>query len=128
MTLKTNLAGIKVLVIEDEPLILMLIEDLLADCGCVIVAVATNLEDAMSRVQEKSFDVAMLDVNLNGKQTFEVAKTIDSMQLPFVFSTGYGSVGIPPHLNHVPVLQKPFGEKELAAALAAVLWPQSQSQ
>jgi CheY-like chemotaxis protein len=121
MTNQTSLSGIRVLVIEDEPIICMFIEDALSDLGCKTGAIATNLTDAKIKVAEGDFDVVMLDVNLKGELSFAMAETLTAQQLPFIFSTGYGKVGIPIHLQHVPVLQKPFQENELREKLQLAL-------
>ncbi len=121
MIAQPNLAGIKVLIVEDEPLISLFIEDTLADIGCRIAAVAANLADATTKVQRVEWDVVLLDVNLHGIQSFSLAETLSEEKRPFVFSTGYGIAGIPAHLQHIPVLQKPFQEKELIEKLFLAL-------
>jgi CheY-like chemotaxis protein len=114
-------AGIRVLVIEDEPLISIFIEDALADIGCEIVAVASSLAEAKSKVETVEWDVVLLDVNLHGIQSFGLAESLSEKNRPFVFSTGYGIAGIPVNLQHIPVLQKPFQERELIEKLALAL-------
>lgn len=121
MTTPAALAGIKILVVEDEPIISMFIEDSLSDLGCKSIAFATNLSDAQNKVAEGDFDVVMLDVNLKGELSFPMAETLSARHLPFIFSTGYGKVAIPTHFQHVPVLQKPFQENELREKLQSVL-------
>lgn len=116
-----GLAGTKVLIVEDEALIAMFIEDTLSDIGCETVAVASNLVDAMTKVAEIQCDIVMLDVNLAGKETFKLAEVLSKKNQPFIFSTGYGNAVIHPHLQHVPVLQKPFRESELREKLQAAL-------
>jgi len=118
---RTSVKGLKVLVVEDEALISMFIEDSLADIGCETVAIASNLTDAKVKVAEVDYDIVVLDVNLGGKQTFELAESLAERQLPFIFSTGYGHAGVPPHLHHVPILQKPFQEGQLKDALLMAL-------
>lgn len=121
MTTNIDLTGTRVLVVEDEPLISMFIEDALADLGCETVAIVSNLTEAMTKAAELQYDIVMLDVNLGGKQTFKLAEFLCERHLPFIFSTGYGSIGIPSHLQHVPVLQKPFQESELREKLQTAL-------
>lgn len=121
MVAKAVLAGIKVLVIEDEPLISMFIEDLLSDLGCETVAIAANLTDATHKAAEVDCDIVMLDVNLSGKQTFGLAESLFEKHMPFIFSTGYGNPGIPLHLQYVPILQKPFKVSELKDKLEFAL-------
>jgi CheY-like chemotaxis protein len=116
-----ELSGIKVLVIEDESLIAMFIEDTLSDIGCESVAVASNLDDALTKVTEIQCDIVMLDVNLAGKETFKLAEILAEKNQPFIFSTGYGNAVIPTHLRHVPVLQKPFREIDLQEKLQTAL-------
>lgn len=116
-----ELTGTKVLVVEDESLIAMFIEDTLSDIGCETVDVASSLDDAIAKVTEIEWDIVMLDVNLAGKDTFMLAESLSRKNRPFIFSTGYGKTAIPTHLQHVPVLQKPFRESELQEKLQAAL-------
>lgn len=116
-----ELAGRKVLLVEDESLIVMLIEDALADLGCEIAGVASRFDDAITMAGALAFDLAVLDVNLDGLRTFPIAETIRSRGIPFVFATGYGATSVPDHLKSVPVLQKPFAAGELAQALSTAL-------
>jgi CheY-like chemotaxis protein len=116
-----DLAGRRVLLVEDESLIIMLIEDALADLGCEIAGVASRFEDAISKARTLAFDIAVLDVNLNGLRTFPIAEIIKARGIAFVFATGYGSTSVPEGLNTVPILQKPFAAGELGEALSAAL-------
>jgi len=121
MTAEVSLIGLKVLVVEDEPLISMFIEDSLKDMGCQIIAIVSNLTEALAIAAEVQYDMVMLDVNLGGQQTFALAEFLYEKKLPFIFSTGYGVIGIPPHLTHLPVLQKPVQEIELKNILQITL-------
>jgi CheY-like chemotaxis protein len=116
-----ELAGRKVLLVEDESLIIMLIEDALSDLGCEVAGVASRFDDAIDKARTLAFDLAVLDVNLNGLRTFPVADTIRRRGIPFVFATGYGTTGVPGYLASVPVLQKPFAADDLAQALSRAL-------
>ena len=120
-----GLAGLRVLVVEDESLICMLIEDMLADIGCTVAAIASELDDATSKISKLSFDAAILDVNLNGSQTYPAAEALTQKHIPFVFSTGYGAAGIPEMFRGVPTIEKPFQESDLRKALTAALARQS---
>ena len=116
-----RLAGQRVLVIEDESLVTMILEDTLAEIGCEVAGLASRLRDAVQKAQSLSFDVAILDVNLNGEQTFPIAEILIDRGIPFVFATGYGSASLPAPLQAVPVLQKPFEQRDLEIALCAAL-------
>jgi len=116
-----DLSGRRVLLVEDESLIVMLIEDALADFGCEIVGVASRFDDAISKARSLAFDLAILDVNLAGARTFPIAEIIRARGIPFVFSTGYGATSIPESLNSAPVLQKPFAADDLASAISIAL-------
>ncbi|MBV9559767.1 MAG: response regulator [Bradyrhizobium sp.] len=115
------LAGKRVLVVEDESLVTMLIEDTLAEIGCEPVAFCSKYEDAMCSASTLSCDVVLLDVNLNGYQTFPIAAALLERDIPFVFVTGYGSAGLSASLRHAPVVQKPFRSSDLENALRAAL-------
>ena len=112
------LRGKKVLIVEDESLIAMLFEDILEDTGCQIVGPAMNVRQAMALVEDAEIDVAVLDVNLNGESSFPVAALLQSRGVPLVFSSGYGSEGLPPEWQDRPTLPKPFTSDEVVDMLA----------
>ena len=116
-----DLMGRRVLVVEDESMVSMLIEDTLADMGCVVVALASRVNDGLAKAQTLAFDVAILDVNLAGERSFGIADALRLRKLPFVFATGYGTLSIPEPLRDVPILQKPFARADLEHALQAAL-------
>ncbi|WP_419758173.1 response regulator [Acidisoma sp.] len=113
------LDGLRVLVVEDEAAISMLLEELLDALGCTVVAVAARLEDAMQKARTLAVDIAMLDVNLAGKQSYPVAQILRDRDIPFFFATGYGVEGLSADLQDAPVLVKPFRQAQLAAMLGA---------
>ena len=112
-----TLEGWRVLVVEDETLVAMWVEDVLEEMGCVLAGSASRLDDALAKARVLSMDVALLDVNLAGEVSYPVAEVLRARRIPFVFATGYGSAGLPPGLQGVPVLSKPFQQDQLAAAL-----------
>ncbi|MGD9922642.1 MAG: response regulator [Pseudorhodoplanes sp.] len=116
-----DLAGRRVLLVEDESLIIMLVEDTLADLGCEVAGVASRFDDAVTKARTLAFDVAILDVNLNGLRTFPIAEIIQQRGIAFVFATGYGATSVPDGLNAVPILQKPFAAIDLEKALRSAL-------
>ncbi len=111
------LTGTQVLLVEDEAMIAMMLEDFLESFGCVVVANASRLDEALAKAAEVRVDVATLDVNLAGKLSYPVADVLRSRRIPFLFVTGYGTVGVPGHLSGIPVLGKPFVAEKLARML-----------
>lgn len=107
----------RILVVEDEAIIAMLIEDMLSDLGCVSVGPAYNAEQAFELIQSERFDAAILDVNLAGQRTTPIAAALRSNGIPFFFATGYGPAGIAGEFSRHTVLTKPFNQSELEAAL-----------
>ncbi len=107
----------RVLVVEDEMTVAMLIEDMVAELAYEVAAVVPRLEDAMRLLDSDSFDLAMLDVHLNGKTVFPFAAELQAREIPFLFATAYGTRGIPEEFRSYAVLQKPFGPVELRRAL-----------
>ena len=107
----------RVLVVEDEMTVAMLIEDMVNELAYEVAAVVPRLEDAMRLLDGDSFDLALLDVHLNGKTVFPFASELEAREIPFLFATAYGARGIPGEFRHHLVLQKPFGPVELRRAL-----------
>lgn len=118
---ETSLTGRRVFVVEDEMMVAMLIEDMLDELGCEIVGPAGRIEDAMSIANEAAIDAAVLDVNLNGHETYPVADMLMRRGIPFIFATGYGAGGLAERFSATPVLQKPFQERDLARLLVEIL-------
>ena len=113
----TRVAAPRVLVVEDEMTVAMLIEDIVSELSYEIAAVVPRLEDAMRLLDSDTFDLAMLDVHLNGKTVFPFAEALEEREIPFLFATAYGVRGLPKQFQGHPVLQKPFGPVELKRAL-----------
>lgn len=111
----------RILLVEDEYLIRMLLEDMLDDLGYAVAGAAGNVPDASALAQSQDFDAAILDVNLDGQEVFPVAEIVAGRGLPFVFVTGYGGGGLPEQYRSRPTLQKPFQLDELSRTLTAVL-------
>ncbi|MGF1619177.1 MAG: response regulator [Rhodomicrobiaceae bacterium] len=109
----TKTRDFQVLVVEDEGMVAMLLEDMLADLGHQVVATVGNIERASELVADTGFDLAILDVNLNGRHTYPLAETLQQRGIPFVFATGYGRSGLEAKWKDTPVLQKPFTEQDL---------------
>ena len=111
----------RVLVVEDEYLVALLVEDMLQTLGYDVAEIAPNLVAATTAAEAGEFDVAILDVNLNGAMSNPVAEILMRRRIPFIFATGYGKAG--PHDTYAgaPSLQKPFEESDLSRALHQVM-------
>jgi len=114
----TGQGSLKVLIVEDESLVAMLVEDVLLDLGHEVVATTGRLDKATQSARELAIDFAIVDLNLNGQRTDAVALILQERGVPFIFATGYGAAGVPEGMSDRPVLQKPFQPYELAAAIA----------
>jgi CheY-like chemotaxis protein len=110
----------RILVVEDEMLIGMLLEDMLTDMGYQVVAIVPRLKEALAAVERESFDLAVLDVHLHGESAFPVAEALIAKGVPFIFATGYGERGLPENYRSRPVLQKPFAKDDLERLLKAL--------
>jgi len=111
----------RVLVVEDEYLIRMLLEDMLADLGFAVGAAAGTIAEASGFAAKGDFQVAILDVNLDGEEVFPVADILIKRGLPFVFVTGYGENSLPAPYRGRPTLQKPFHAEQLKSTLTGLL-------
>jgi CheY-like chemotaxis protein len=111
----------RLLVVEDELMIRMLLEDMLMDIGHDVVASAGRLDEAVRFAREADFDVAILDLNLAGQSVAPVAAILEQRGRPFVFATGYGELGLPDQYRGRPTLQKPFQQDNLDRILARVV-------
>jgi CheY-like chemotaxis protein len=117
-----ELTGIRVLLVEDEGAVALMIEDMLQDLGCELVDSVAHLDKAHVVARTAEIDLAILDVNLDGKPVFPVAETLRSRRIPLLFSTGYGSSGLPPEFRGCPVLGKPFSLDSLKQAIAMAMY------
>jgi len=112
-----DLNGLRILVVEDEAAISLLLEDMLLDFGCEVIGPAARLSAALEAVAREQVDLAILDVNVAGEPIYPVAEALAQRSIPFVFSTGYGSAGIRDSFRDRPVLQKPFAQNDLKQKL-----------
>ena len=107
----------RVLIVEDEGLISMLLEELMERLGYEVVAVSSTLEEALEHARTVSVDFAMLDINLNGKESFPVAAVLRGRGIPFIFATGYGDAALASDFADALVVEKPFSRNALRAIL-----------
>ena len=110
-----------VLLVEDEVMIRMMVADMLGELGYGIAAEAGDIDEAVRLIQATEFDIAILDVNVNGKIITPAAEAVTLRGRPFVFATGYGADGLPEKFRDNPVLQKPFQMESLKRAIEAAL-------
>lgn len=109
-----GLAGLRVLVAEDETPLAMEIVEVLKEQGCVIVGPVAKLEDAVAAAESEPLDWAILDVNLRGGHVFPAAEALLRRGIAFVFATGYEDLHLfPDHMRAVPRLEKPYGMNDL---------------
>ena len=110
-----------VFVVEDEVMIRMMVTDMLEELGYRVAAEAGEIGEAIRLAKSAEFEIAILDVNVNGKVISPVAEVIQGRNRPFVFATGYGAQGLPEEFRDRPTLQKPFQMDMLAQVLADTL-------
>ncbi len=116
-----ELAGRRILIVEDESLVAMLLETILEDMGCTPVGPASSIDEGLRLVSSEQLDGALLDVNVAGRQIFPVAEALRERGVPFVFSTGYGEGGLPDEWRGQRTIQKPFTEAAVHLALMAAI-------
>lgn len=114
------LAGLRVLLVEDEVLVAMYVEDLLEDAGCEVVGPAPRLDVALDTIENGGFDIAILDVNLKGQQVWPAADALQKRGVPHVFLTGYTADTMPGAHAGTLRLAKPIRAEELFETLHAI--------
>jgi CheY-like chemotaxis protein len=117
----TRSPGGSVFLVEDEVMIRMMVAGMLEELGFRVAAEAGEIDEAISLAQSAEFDLAILDVNVNGKVISPVAEVNAARNRPFIFATGYGSSGLPQEYRDRPALQKPFQLETLAKMIDTAL-------
>ena len=112
-----GLIGKRILVVEDEFLVAMLIEDALTDAGCIVVGPFSRVPEARVAAEQHAVDFALLDVNVAGEKVFPVAEALEARGIPFLFLTGYGAVALPKDRPDWEACAKPFDPGNLIARL-----------
>jgi len=110
-----------ILLVEDEVMIRMMVADMLEELGYSIAGEAGDIDEGVRLVQATDFDIAILDVNVNGKVITPVAEAVQLRGRPFVFATGYGAQGLPEKFRDRVTIQKPFQIETLARTIEIVL-------
>jgi DNA-binding response OmpR family regulator len=119
--LEDPLQGLRVLVVEDEALVAMLIEEYLTEFGCIVVCSARRVANGLESLGKNRIGAAVLDVNVAGESVSPIAEALEKQEIPFIFASGYGARGVEARWTGRPVLEKPFAAQDLRSALLASL-------
>ncbi|MGI4800643.1 MAG: response regulator [Janthinobacterium lividum] len=120
MTALASLAGRRVLVVEDDMMIALLIEEVLQSLGCVVVGPVGKLDTALRLANDEAIDAAVLDVTIRGGDVFPVAERLMARSIPFALASGYGDWALPEIFRNKPRLTKPFSVQQLTARMQAL--------
>ena len=115
-----GLSGLRVLLVEDENLVALLLEDMLAELGHTVVGPFARLRKGLEMARSVTVDLAILDVNLDGEKTYPIADVLAARGIPFAVSTGYDKQSLDVPYRDRPTLQKPFQQPDLERLLAEV--------
>jgi CheY-like chemotaxis protein len=112
-----SLLGRRVLLVEDDPYILLALEEMLTDFGLVVAASARTIPQALRFAKTAAFDIALLDVNIGQERIDPIADIISGRRIPFIFTTGCGRAGLPESFPQQAIVEKPFYVEEILRAL-----------
>jgi CheY-like chemotaxis protein len=112
-----SLIGLRVLLVEDEMIVSLLIEDMLQDLSCVIVGPYDRFDPALAAAKADPFDFALLDINIAGVKAYPVAEVLTSRGIPFLFLSGYGEAAVPSDHPSWRVCSKPFRSDQLVTMM-----------
>ena len=112
-----DVAGLRVLLIEDEPIVAVLAEDFLDAIGCVVAATVATVAEAHKAIAALNFDLAMVDINLDGEDGLQVADALCARKIPFLITTGYDARGVAPSHPDTIILSKPYALADLESAI-----------
>jgi len=111
------LAGRRVLVVEDSPVVAEATDQMLCDMGCVVVGPATSMAPALEMAREERLDAALVDLNIRGGKAFPVLRILRDRSIPFLITSGYADWSMPDEWQHQPRLAKPYTPNQLREAL-----------
>ena len=112
---------VRLLLVEDEALIALMLEDMVEGMGCAVTGLAPRVSLGVAMAETGHFDAAILDVNVAGENVEPVAERLAAKGVPFIFATGYGEAGVPLRYRDRPVVAKPFRSEQLEAAIQKVV-------
>lgn len=118
--MNTALSNRRILVVEDEMMVMMLVEDALTEAGCDLL-MAGRVAQAMILAEVEAIDCALLDVSVAGEDIYPVAAILSRRNIPFVLSTGYGRASLPKEYRDRPMLPKPYAPEQVSRAVADAL-------
>ena len=116
----SGMAGLRVLVVEDEPIVAMCLEDMLVDLGCQVVGPAATLADGLVQAENAALDVAVLDINLSNATSYPIAQLLSDRAVPIVFASGYGRADAPESVQ-AELVSKPYTRCDIESALTRAL-------
>jgi CheY-like chemotaxis protein len=116
----STLAGRRILLVEDEPVVMMAVENSLADLGCELLIAAT-FDEALVLAEAEDFDCALVDVDLCGTPAYQIADVVRRRGIPFVLSTGYPLDALPEQYRSQALLKKPFSHGELKNVVSNIV-------
>ena len=120
MTACPSLKSRRILVVEDDLAIAVLIEDVLQVLGCIVVGPVGKLDAALRLAGDEALDAAILDVTIRGGEVFPVVERLQARGVPFMLASGYGDWALPEAFRNQPRLTKPFRVEELEAQLRSL--------
>ncbi len=119
----SSYSGLRVLVVEDEPVVAMCLEDILETLGCETIGPAGRLAEGLALAEREELGAAILDINLAGERSTPIAEMLRRRGVPVVFASGYGAA--PEGFEHLPLIAKPYSEADIDAALQGLLGSES---
>ncbi|MFT0860983.1 response regulator [Ancylobacter sp. G4_0304] len=130
MTSPDRLNGARIFIVEDESLVALMIEAMVEELGARVVGSARRIDEALEFVgsSHEDIDIALLDINLGGTHSYEIAHAVAGRGIPLVFSTGYDDGSIVEEWRGQPLLSKPFQLAELQAALGSAIASRARAE
>ncbi len=110
----------RILIVDDEPMISMLLEDWVEELGHEVVGPARDVASALALIGPASPDAAIVDVSLRGETGYPIAERLAEHKIPYVFATGHAGGSLPPPYDNAPMLGKPFDYAAVEAAIASM--------